>query len=533
MNTDNNNIETNLGSEQLGDFTAPVNNEPVNNQGEETFSPFQDLNSAPLNVPTENLDSTVQAAEPNVAPAAEPTFYDAQIPVQGPVQAEPVVSDQQVGTISNTDQLNGMLNPEVNVEPAPSFEPVQSAPVVDTFESAPQVDAAPVQENIGLADAINKTQQINLEGQAVQEPAVDTNLNQGPTMPIPDQMPSTDYQAEVSTPVDYATPMSDFDQIGTTPELDPKQKGSKKKNKALLFILLLIIIGGLGYGSYYLINVMGILEKDSVSVKEVTAEKGEAVSTNIDDYATFKNTSSSNCVLDTSKVNTATIGSYDFTVTCGKKSYTGKVTVKDTKAPQIEVKTLVVTAGAAVTADMLVSTADETATYAFASDTEVNEFQTAGLKRIKVNATDENGNVKTYVIPVIVTSSEYSIGIVSKKDVSLDNTNANITEKNVILYNNGMVNDTSYTAYIIRFNDVNSYKAAIKNYDDSGSLTYETYTGVPLFYQSTNTLILVKDINTDLIKDAYNTSFTNLKELGYETSSASQVSGKELINFDK
>lgn len=540
MNTDNNNIETNLGSESLGGFSAPVNNEPINNQEGETFSPFQDLNSAPLNVPTENLDSTQQAvpteqATVNAAPTVEPSFYQPEIPAQDLNPQGPVMD-----STNNVDSLNDTLNPEpvqteVAGEPAPSFEPVQSAPTIDTFAETPvaaEPVSAPAEQNVGLADAISKTQQINVDPLASQ-PTVEENLNQGPTMPIPDQMPSTDYQAEVSTPVDYATPMSDFDQIGTTPELDPKAKGNKKKNKALLFILLLIIIGGIGYGSYYAINVMGIFEKDSVSVKEVTAEKGEAVSTNIDDYATFKNTSSSNCVLDTTKVNTAAAGSYEFTVTCGKKSYTGKVTVKDTKGPQIEAKTVVATAGTAVTADMLVSNADETATYAFASDTEASQFQTAGLKKVKITATDESGNAKTYVIPVIVTSTEYSIGIVAKKDVALDNTNANITEKNVILYNNGMVNDTSYTAYIIKFADVNGYKAAIKNYDDSGVLTYETYSGTPVFYQAENTLVLVKDINSDLIKEGYNPTFTNLREAGYETSNSSQISGRELIEFNK
>lgn len=541
MNMDNNNYENNLGSEQLGGVQTPDFNQAPNPQTEETFNPFQDLNNAPLNVPTENLDNgfnntpSVDNLNVQAAPVQEePSFYQPEMPADS-LNVEPQVTlnntseniQSNASTINNDFNQNQSIAPDV-INQAPTFETMQSAPSIDTFNQTSSEVQAPVQTPTVAAPEYTQTVQES-------EPIAQTPVTDGPTMPIPDQMPSTDYQAGVSTPVDYATPMSDFDQIGTTPELDPKAKGKKKQNKLLLVILLLIIIGGIGYGSYYLINVMGILDSKNVTVKEVTAEKGESLSVNIDDYATFKNTSSSNCVLDTTKVDISKTGTYDFTVTCGDKSYTGKVTVKDTKGPEIEVNTKIVSAGTTLTADMLVANANETAAYEYASETEANAFTTAGLKAVKVNATDENGNKQTYHIPVIVTTSEFSMGIVSKKDVSGDNTSANIIEKNVILYNNsgGMFNDTSYTAYVIKFNDNNLYKEAIKSYDNSGSLTYESYTGIPLFYSSANTLILVKDINSELIKEDYNTTYTNLTASGYDTKSVNQYTNKDLIDFNK
>ena len=542
MNTDNTNLDNNIGSESLGAINTPINSEPVNNVGEETFSPFQDLNSAPLNVPTENV-----SAAPQPEFQTEPDFSNSS-PVDSIPSApqetlsEPIVSN--AAPVNNTDVFNAApVSEPVPAEVPASFTTEQAAPVVDTFEpvqAAPVVDAIPevpqtpevvpaeVNNNVGLNDVVmQNTMQMN---------TVTSVPNETPTMPIPDQMPVTDYQAGVSTPVDYATPMSNFDEIGTTPELDPNAKGKKKSNKFLVIILLLAIIGGIGYGCYYAINVMGILDSSSVTLKQVTAEKGDALSTNIEDYATFKNTSSSNCVLDTSKVDINVASTYSFTVTCGKKSYTGKVTVKDTKAPEIEVKTNIVIAGTQLSPEMLIASASEEAKYSYASDSEVEQFKTAGLKKIKVNVTDNNSNTKTYVIPVIVTSSEYSMGIVSKKDVTEGNTDATIYEKNVILYNNsgGNVNDTSYTAYIIKFSSGALYNAAVKNYDDSGMLTYDKYSGTPLFYVNNNTLVLVKDINTSLIKESFNDTFSNLNgQNGYQAFLVNQIgTNKQLLDFN-
>ena len=166
MNMDNNNIENNLGSESLGGFQPTVNSEPVNTQGEDTFSPFQDLNNSQLNVPTESFDAApVSAPEPvqaePVAPdamPAEPSFYQPEINQTEPVVAEPAVTaePQTMETFnpeptSNVDALNNMLNPE-SVQ-TPTFETMQAAPVVENITPEilvePVVAAEPVvQENV-------------------------------------------------------------------------------------------------------------------------------------------------------------------------------------------------------------------------------------------------------------------------------------------------------------------------------------------------------------------------------------------------
>lgn len=543
MNTENNNV---FGVDSFNPQQPQTNNEPQNNIGEETFSPFQDLNNTPLNVPTDNIE--VNQAEQSFTDTLveEPTFSQPTDFIQNPVPQEPVESIEPIAP--QVEPTVSSYNEPIVEQPAQEqtyepFTPTQSAPTMENYDNTPIVEPVqtePVTQNINVESTpMPVVEDINVnpvQNDVSTETVAINNINQGPTMPIPDQMPTTDYQSGVSTPVDYATPMSDFDQIGTTPELDPRVKG-KKGGKGLLVLLLLIIILGLGAGSYYLINIKGIFNSENVVLKQVVSEKGEALSVNINDYATFKNTSSSNCSLNTNEVDVTKEGEYSFTITCGDKSYKGKLTIKDTKAPNINVKTNVILAGTMIEAQSLVISSDEEATYAYASDTEKEAYQTAGLKNINVVATDKNNNSKTYSVPVIVTSYEYSFGIVAEKNLTEDESKEKVIEKNVILYSDiaGMTNDTSYTAYIIKFATSQIYKDAIKNYSGSGQFTYGNYIGTPLFYVDDNTLVLIKDINTDLIKENYQYTYESLNgNNGYQIFSINKNNdSSKLVQFNE
>ena len=148
MNTDNTNLENSIGSESLGAVNeTPINNEPINNMGEETFTPFEDLNNAPLNVPT---DSVSVQAQPEFQ--TEPSF-DNQVPVDSAPSApvdtlsEPATPSFDAATVNNTDVFNAAPTMDQQPTEVPtSFATEQAAPTIDTFEpvqSAPVVDTIP------------------------------------------------------------------------------------------------------------------------------------------------------------------------------------------------------------------------------------------------------------------------------------------------------------------------------------------------------------------------------------------------------
>lgn len=556
----NNNLENNFEANSLGQVNGVVTPDTTPAVGapstpEDTFTPFQDLNSDNLNVPSEVFDNQANVA----APVEQPVEFSQPAPVtepapsfvNQPISSEPVNTySESVSAVPNAEPvpnmvpetgINDALNTNSGVMAQPesfnSFQTTQTAPVMAELE--PQVDVQPVvaeQPVMEPAPTVNEVPETLNEAAPTETPAPEV---QGPTIPIPESMPTTDYQANVSTPVDYATPMSDFDQIGTSPELDPKAKGQKKKNKLSLVLLLLLLIAALGGGCYYLINVKGIFNSSGVVTKEVVSEAYESLSTDINDYATFKNTSSSNCNLNVSKVDVTKVGTYEFIIECGSgqkaTSYTGKITIKDTKAPEIEVNTVIKTVNQPLTATEFVSNSMPDDTYAFTNESEVNEkLSSTGLKTISITASDSSNNKKNYVVPFVVLPQEFNFSIIAKKTLTSEDTSASIIEKNVVLYHTSgtVTKDVGYTAIQIKFDSAESYKKAISSYDDSGSMTYGTYTGTPLFYKSENTIVLVKECTYDFITDQYSETYTAFGNNGYETAAANNdTNGKIQIDF--
>ena len=565
MNPENNNVENSMGVQPVEGIDqlnqAPVTPdasqntfEPMQNMdmpsSDEAFSPFENLNNESLNVPTEAPTDSF-----NPTPV-DPSTFNAEV-TSAPIESEPVNAPvtEEIPQTENTFQTDAQpaaadfsfqqpvaddsliqTAPEV-AEPAAteSFAYSQSAPTVEELTPAIEaaiaetpatdpaiLDAAPVEEV--SAPAVDSS---------VQEPAVETVAEpQGPTIPIPDSMPTTDYQATVSTPVDYATPMSDFDQIGSTPEIDPKAK-TKKGNgkKTLLFCLIIVLIAALGCGAYYLINIKQIFKTNSVEVKDLTVNSGETLSTNIDDYGTFKNTSSSNCVLDTSKVDMTKAGKYTYTISCGEDQYQGSVTVIDKTAPEVELNFKYTVAPQPLYKEEIVRSISETdAEYEFTSEEEANTaFSTPGLNIISITAKDASENSKEVVAPVAVLSSDMQFIIIAQKATE----DPNVTEKVVAFIRGDITVEVAVKMYVLSFTSDKEYEAAAKTYSGGKEFTYGTYTGIPIFYKSENKIVIITDTNLDYVGQQGNPVYSTLTTEGYTVSTLRQQdSDKSSLNFD-
>lgn len=506
MNQENNqgtSMPNDMNSSSLG-FVP--NNEPINNAnipaGNDSFSFPQPQNQEidTLNPGVANIENingfvdnaTISNALNNVGFAQNSNTYP-----EAPAQVQPEVS-------------------------MPVQEPVQAPATTPTFNN--DVYAAPVSEPAPVQPSVQTEAQPNIDynTQAVNsyQPQSDMNVGMqaGPTMPIPDTMPSIDYQAGVSTPVDYATPASNFDEIGVTPEIDPKQKQKGKGGKTLLFLLIILLIAGLGAGSYYLINVKGIFNKGSIVTKNLEVELGDFLSENINDYATFKNTSASNCVQDLSKVNVSQVGKYEYTIKCGSDTYKGTITVKDTKAPSVELyaKVLVKDTTDEVTADSFIkSCSDGTCTYAFADDFDLASLVSSdGIKIAKINVSDISNNTSTVFAPVVVTNANLRFGIVGKKVLNESPEEYTIVEKTVVLYSDsGSIN---YTIYEFDFLDDELFRNSVGTFQSSENATFNSYSGIPVLNETQNKLYLVSTNTNNLVQGEYSLDRQALVGVGYE-----------------
>lgn len=495
---------TNLEGNTLNQNPS-LNMQPNNNDLNQGVAAAQTLGS----FNSQNLNTTLNDALNNTLNQASINNVEPTIQPQQAIEPAPVYNEQVVQSPVQPVATENLYQPTQ----APSIEPL---PNLDNQVSNVGINTAV--ENLGTPNpnlgvgSVNSNPMPNLNEQPVQEVTT-------PTMPIPDSMPDLTYQAGVSTPVDYATPMSDFDEIGVTPELDPKDKGNKNKKggKTLTFILIILAIASLGAGAYYFINVKGILNKSSVTTNNLVVEMGSTLSEDINDYATFKNMSSTNCVQDTSKVNVNEAGTYEYVIKCGTDEYKGTIEVKDTTAPSVTLYAKIIKTGITdgITADSFVKSCSETnCTYAFETeDALTNASANKGINSFKLNVSDESGNKNTIYVPIIVLDENLHVGLIASKELDTASEEYKIVEKIVIIYSD--LSTFSYTMYDFKFDDETTYKSFVSNNPIAETLTVGDYSGIPVFNDTEKKLTLVSNKTSDVVQGSYPIDRQSFINLGY------------------
>ena len=339
---------------------------------------------------------------------------------------------------NNENQNNESLNTISlgNVGPTPP-EPV--APVASTPEPTPVTPVSPMEavppvpttENVEPVAPLNAENVESLEANVMDGPL---NMEETPQTPVPPVAP-TPQPAPIPpvspvAPVSPVPPVSNyevpetinnfnstpvFDDIGTVPPIpnnpvpnveEPKKPKKKGGNKLLFVIVVLLAITAVGVGVYIFLSISS--GKNAVVVKQVNIELGSSVSTNINDYATFKNIDVNTCSLDTTKItDTSTLGSeYPFNIKCGEYVYTGKAKIVDTTVPEVTMKEeLTVALNSTVKPEDFIENCNDASdcTYEFKEEAKVTEYlKTAASYKIDIIIKDAAGNevIKTATLTV-------------------------------------------------------------------------------------------------------------------------------------
>lgn len=318
------------------------------------------------------------------------------------------------------------------------------------------------------------------------------------------EMPQADFE---QIPTNF-----DIGEIGSVPPVDPKVKKEKgKKNNTwfvILVIILILIVGALVF--YYLKVSKGTLD-NAVSTKDITIEVGNELSTNINDYATFKSLSSNNCILNTKNVNINQLGTYEYKITCGTKAYTGKVLVKDTMAPLATLKTIVKKVGDVVKPEDFIEKCEESTncSYSFTnSDTVNSNLQQAGTYNIEIIIKDDNDNSSTVEATLVVIDSDIKVYLNCVSDPITEETfNGTKTHIHKIGINSGLAYAGVYfkTKEFIA-NTEEEYNNIKSNYINNRVLNINSGVGVPTF-DDTNLTITIEELITGPAEfgDTYNT----------------------------
>lgn len=437
----NNNDTNNLGNNGLnptnnmGMNQVPTSMNPPMNGGDASFAPSQNSDMQGMSL------GSVQ--EQNVAPAMVTPEAQPQ-PVQPPVEERvdllnptpnPSIPNGMNSnpTVSNGMDM-GMQSTNLNQAPVSNTPSNMGAPVMDNgmntpFPTTPDMNSAA--PTMGMPDA-NMTQpnpmgNMNAFGGSV-NPSTDSmnpfnsmnngmnfDMNQNNMMGM--QQPASSVENPFAQPNMGMNPNMNGNVFGSVPtppvgNLDGgKKKGGKLKfSKTSIILIAVLVIAIIGFAVWYLLNNAGTSQvKSDISTKDLVLELGQPLSTDVSDYAILTGFNASTCSVDTSKVNTKRMGSYEYTVTCGSTSKVGSIVLQDKTAPKVSVRDVMVTPGSMITIDDFIIACDDytDCTYELedASQALENLTQTEGTYSINLIVSDDYDNKTTVQLNLVVTAN--------------------------------------------------------------------------------------------------------------------------------
>lgn len=188
-------------------------------------------------------------------------------------------------------------------------------------------------------------------------------------------------------------------------------------------LLIIVVLALLGYGVYWYYQRYLV---DKIYLNKVTVELGEELPTDINVYIKGKNVSDykldvSSVMVDENNL-TNSVGEYSYKVTNNNRTLKGKIYVKDTTKPVVEVKTLTVGVNEEFSPSEFVTKCDDLSLpcvikYNKPSDENLNQKE--GTYNLKIVIKDSEGNEVLKDVSLIVTKDS-SLKEIKEKDLEYD-----------------------------------------------------------------------------------------------------------------
>ncbi len=465
-----------------------MNNENPTNPNETNELGATALGSAPVSEPN-----------PSVAPVSEPVNNGMPTPPVMPENTNPI----------NPAPADAILEPQASA----STESVNlGAPVVPT-EPAPAAPETPVTPENSVAPAAPSSVVT-----PVTEPANNANADMGPIeQPIPGTNGSYNATSNVNSN-GFVEPTKVAD-VGAVPPAQKEPKAKKPMNKVLFIILIVVLLAAIAYGVYYYLSLGKNKTTLTVKTNPVTLNLGDALSSDINDYAQITGTNPKNCVLHTENVDVTKAGNYEFTVVCNEQTYKGAISIVDNAPVTVSPRFVYTGISANATNPEETPTSinykpedfidEETCSasecsYTFSSEVSFAELTKQAGKyeiKIKVEADGKSADVSSYLVvfekPLKLflscnaTDEENNSTIVDKFAIGDDNTYINYGERQHIYY----------------FTNEDDYKTAVA--DKPATISYDGNTGTAIYNDTEKSLTIVEELSNDKLNGEAEGTFPN------------------------
>lgn len=425
-----------------------------------------------------------------------------------------VASDNASNNIPKIDPVPPV---DLNSSRAPSEEVVNNSNALESSQNivaeAPTVldEASQNLEVVSEKTEVANGGEVPAEAQNVSSEVAANNMN-STVNAIPDTVePVAPLNYDVPETINSFDPTPVFNNIGKVPPIpdipvvDPALQVPKEKKKGMpkpLFVLIVIIALALVGGGVYVFLHKSNIVAPAVVPKNVRLEIGSKLSTNITDYATFNGINSSSCSLNVqdipSELNTLN-AEYTFRIICNEASFSGKLTVVDTVAPEVTIKDIDVALNATVNPeDFIEECKDSTkCSYEFKDAEKVKgNLKEAASYHVDLIIKDEAGNKVEKTAKMIVSD----VPIFEEADMYFT---CNKEEVNKMIENVkiGIV-DGEYKKSVVlkRYNftiEASELETLKAENEGKMEMTYKEMTGKPEF---SDKLVLSKAISYDTFK---------------------------------
>ena len=391
---------------------------------------------------------------------------------------------------------NTIVSGPVGPAPVPQAPAAPSAPVPPQAPLSPTV--SPIQPNDGVMASPVPPAPMNLQPEGVVvppapennqasgvvEPLMSTSLNNTtafqqppvPGAPVPPQAP------QAPMPPNPNNQIGMIGGVPTPPPLPSEADAKPKKGgkKILIIILAVVLVLGVGFGVYYFLVLAKQKDAKSISPILTTLELGTPLDTSlVANYVNLKGYTSSECKVDTN-LDPSTFGTYEYTVTCGKDSAHSVVEVKDTKAPVVTLREVVVVPGTAVSPEDFVASSSDASpvTYKFEAENDYSAMD-VGSYDVNIIASDSYDNSETFTGKLVIdenapehytscpsTSSEGTYSVNYVFGITPDGEIYNVIKKINWTY----ADETEYQTAVNTYKQSNSLDgfSGAANFDDAG-----------------------------------------------------------------
>lgn len=165
--------------------------------------------------------------------------------------------------------------------------------------------------------------------------------------------------------------------------------------KKILFVILILgLMGGVAYGVYYYLNLGQKNNKaKNFFLNDIKVYQGAVLSNDLNDYGDFSNVDISKCKTNFDNVNTSQIGTYAYSITCGKNEKNAQVVVVKPYDYKINGKMVNKIVGETISPEDMVITVNGY-TYEFMDSETVLQYLTTsgGPYRIEILAKNTDGS---------------------------------------------------------------------------------------------------------------------------------------------